>query len=216
MEDKWFYAISVNDTSIMRECILMGFDINIRDINGYSAIHYATKMSNIELLLFLINQGANINSCDLYGNTPIIIACSKGDVYISEILIKNGCDVNIRNKNSNTALYYSIHENTEITQMLLENGANINVIDIDGETPILTALKHGYSDIIALFLKRYTDIVLKTISSKKYNIIKKSVFVSNIERNIKMDVKNTICISDSIYNEYKNKMMIYSIGFVNN
>lgn len=216
MEDKWFYAVSVNDTSIMIECIFSGFDINKRDNIGHSAIHYATKMSNIELLLFLIKHGANINSRDLYGNTPIIIACSKGDVSISETLIKNGCDINIRNKKSNTALYYAIHENTEITQLLLENGADINIIDSDGETPLLTALKHEYSDIIALFLKRYTESVLKIMSSKKYNVIKKSLFMSNIERNIKMDVKNTICISDSIYNEYKNKMMIYSIGFVNN
>lgn len=216
MIDKWFYAVSVNDTSIMEECILNGFDINECDNNGHSAIHYASKVSNADLLIFLIRHGANVNSRDLYGNTPIIIACSKGDVRISEILIKNGCNINIRNKNCNTALNYAIHENIEITELLLENGADINMIDSDGETPLLTALKHEYSDIIALFMKRYTDIVLKTMTTKKYNIIKKSVFMVNIERNIKMDVKNTICISDSIYNEYKNKMMIYSIGFVNN
>ena len=216
MQDKWFYAVHVNDVTILTECIIKGFDIDMRDENGNYAIHYATKSSNKNLLLFLIKNGADVNSRDLYGNTPIIIACSKGDVIISDILIKNGCDVNLRNKKYNTALHYAIHESTGTTILLLQNGADINLLDSGGETPLLTALKNGYSAIVSIFLQKYTEYVLKLMFYENYTIIKKSLFIFNIENNIKMNKNTTICISDSIFDEYKNRIIIYSIGFERN
>lgn len=80
-------------------------------------------------------------------------------------LIKEG--VNVKASFGSVAvppLIIAVHENNpEMVQLLLENGANINVRESEGNTPLLMAAQFGFKDIVKKLLQVGADI-----NSKNY------------------------------------------------
>lgn len=70
-----FYTIWANDIDTIRKLIDMGCDVNAKDNNNVSPLHYAcsyAKMQdNLETIKLLIENGANINAKDNRGQTPL-------------------------------------------------------------------------------------------------------------------------------------------------
>lgn len=61
----------LNNTIPSKEFLKVGADVNAEDQNKRTALHYATKKSNRELLELLIQGGININKIDEDGNSAI-------------------------------------------------------------------------------------------------------------------------------------------------
>ncbi|OHS99019.1 hypothetical protein TRFO_08568 [Tritrichomonas foetus] len=47
-----------------------GSNINYRDINGYTCLHYAAMQDNLELIDFLLSNGASIDQSDIFSAAP--------------------------------------------------------------------------------------------------------------------------------------------------
>lgn len=78
---------------------------------------------------------------------------------IMEVLIND--DVNFKSKNNSTLLMIAISRNVEIVRLLLENGANPNVVNCNGSTALSIAI-YFKNYALAELLIRYganTDIV---------------------------------------------------------
>src|SRR5690606_1191253 len=93
-----------------------------------------------EIARFLLSQEIKINYQDAQGITPLMYAVSLGRVEIVKLLIEwGGVKVNLQDKEGRTALYYAVcleGENMQaIIELLLKNGADANLIDINGHSP---------------------------------------------------------------------------------
>lgn len=105
-----------NNTSKIRELQntintlikLGGANINTRDFRGgWTPLHYAVSLGNLELVEFLVEHGANINAKDINGVTPLHIAAKNGHFSIVKFLVKHGALIDVVDIYGKTPIDYA-------------------------------------------------------------------------------------------------------------
>lgn len=119
-------------------------------------------LGKYELTTQLIEQNPDtVNSLSADGFTPLGLATYFGNEEICRFLIKSGADVNIPANNGFNV--YPIHsavaiKNYNITKMLIDAGAIINVKQQAGFTPLHAAAQLGDIEMIILLLEHNAEI----------------------------------------------------------
>jgi ankyrin repeat protein len=93
-----------------------GTDVNARDENGMTPLHYTATNGETDLAELLISRRADVNIRDDEGNTPLHWAVQNSFTAIAEMLLENGADPNIMNDEGKTAL--DIAEEIDSTDMI--------------------------------------------------------------------------------------------------
>ncbi len=127
-EKTWFEAIRNNDLSEVEKLIEQGFDVNIQDADGSTAMHIAADEANDELVFTLLCNKVNVHQKDSCGNNALHRAAAKGHQEIVQYLIDWGVDSS-GVKHMDVAL-----------DLLARNS--------DGKTARMLASDHGYTDIV--------------------------------------------------------------------
>ena len=105
--------------------------------------YYPTEEKAIEL----ISYGADVNQKDFSGLTPLMNASINGYVKLAIELINHNADVNARELDSRgnisaDSLFYAVNANNslELVKVLLNSGANPNIVYLDPEEGNFTIL----------------------------------------------------------------------------
>lgn len=133
--------------TIVEYLLNLDADFDIKNNKGEKAVHYAKETTTLELL---IRKGADVNAQDMEGKTPLMIAVALS-LNLSKYLLENGARANIKDNKENQALHFSV-EYPLIAERLLQYGAEINVRNMEGFTPLGVAL-HKRDMLTAAFLK---------------------------------------------------------------
>ncbi|EAX92480.1 ankyrin repeat protein, putative [Trichomonas vaginalis G3] len=148
-----------NIPSICEYFLLYGANINEKDNNGNTTLHYAAQKNSKEIFEFLISHGANINNKTNNGNTALHIAADYKNIEIAELIISHGANVNEKNNNAKTALHYAARKNSkETTKLLISYGANINEKANNGKTALHYAACHNSAETAELLISHGADI----------------------------------------------------------
>ena len=110
-----------------------------------------------------------INSFSEDGFTPLGLASYFGKEDVARYLLLKGADPNVPSQNG-----YHVYplnstvaaNNSDITKILLEAGAEVNVTQSSGLTPLHSAAYHGNIEILILLLEAGADIHAKTDAGK--------------------------------------------------
>lgn len=136
--------------------IQAGADVNHKDETEQSAYLIATSEGYLELLNLTLTAGADLRSLDSFQGTGLIRAAERGHVEIVEQLLTTGIAVDHVNRLGLTALLEAIMfgdggpRHTAVVQRLVEAGADVNLADGSGVTPLAHARQRGYQAMIAL------------------------------------------------------------------
>jgi ankyrin repeat protein len=112
------------------------------DSSGNTPLHYATAYGWKECAEILINAGANVNANSSWKITPLNIAMLKNHFGVVKFLLNQpGIDVNCKDEQGRTLISLAVELNTDeaieyMTYLLKEKGADPNVPDINGDTPL--------------------------------------------------------------------------------
>jgi ankyrin repeat protein len=142
-----------NNVDAAKVLIEAGADVNAKDKMNDSAYLYAGARGHLEILKMTLAHGADLKSTNRYGGTALIPASERGHVDTVRTLIEAGVDVDHVNNLGWTALLEAIilsdggPRHQLIVQLLLKAGANANLADKDGVTPLLHARNRGYTEI---------------------------------------------------------------------
>lgn len=130
-----------------------GSDVNARDSQENSAFLLAGAEGYLDILKLTLRSGADVKSTNRYGGTALIPAAHHGHVEAVRELLKTPVPIDHVNKLGWTALLEAIilgdggARHTEIVRLLVAAGANVNLADRDGVTPLAHARKRGFAAI---------------------------------------------------------------------
>lgn len=113
--------------------------IDVRDIQGYVALHYAIINKNIRIINMLLKYNAKINMQNNQGYSPLHLAVIYKNYDICKIITEYRNDndklnINIKCNTGETALHLAVNfELCDIVLLLLKSGINPNLLDYDNE-----------------------------------------------------------------------------------
>ena len=144
----------------MKILLSAGADVNIYPKQKCSALAIAAQKDNRQLVKMLIDAGAEV---EMYGeqNSPISIATILGHTEcLKELLVAHGKDLDCEAKPENAiALILAVQlEKADSVEALLKSGADVNVKDGLGNTPLMTAIKLGSTPILQILINHGADV----------------------------------------------------------
>ncbi len=118
-----FYEIEKNNKENMKLILDVDIlDLNIKNKDGDSYLHYAIKNKNYNLIHNLIRKGIDLNIQNNLGNSPLHLAYELDDSVAINILIKNNINTRLKNKKGQIAEEINIKNNYDLNN-------NLNNID---------------------------------------------------------------------------------------
>lgn len=170
-------AAESNDLSRLEYLCSLGVDINIRDRNDRTPLHYAT-FNNVDetylnVIVLLLKNGADIDARDNVGKTPLFYLVKNGNLKILKIFLNYKANFNVLDncgRSLLTSATGSLVDNIEVIQLLLKLGLDANHCCIDRNTPLLwsciTAALTGNLKVIKCLLKNNAN--MNTINNAGY------------------------------------------------
>ncbi|XP_034183009.1 E3 ubiquitin-protein ligase mind bomb 1 isoform X2 [Osmia lignaria lignaria] len=122
-------------------------DITLTNNNGFNALHHAALRGNpsaMRVLLSKLPRPWIVDEKKDDGYTALHLAALNNHVEVAEQLARAGkADLDLQNVNLQTALHLAVErQHTQIVRLLVREGANLNVADKDGDTPLHEALRY--------------------------------------------------------------------------
>ncbi len=145
-----------NHLAVCALLIKAGADVNVQDNTKQSAYLIPTAGGYLELLRMTLAAGADVRSTDSYNGTGLIRAADRGHVEIIRELLKTPIKIDHVNRLGWTALLEAIilgdggPRHTEVVRLLVTAGADVNLADGGGVTPLAHAKRNGQAAIIAI------------------------------------------------------------------
>ena len=134
-----------DDLAALQTALLSRPDVNLRDkLTQASALEYAVKNGNREIVQALLWAKVDVNARDGEGQTVLMLLSEETTDEIVWDLINAGAKVNLRDEDGDTALI-SVAEvnNVEALKVLLDAGAKVNGTNNNGETALMLAAGSG-------------------------------------------------------------------------
>jgi ankyrin repeat protein len=166
------------DEEVTALLLKYGADIEASDIDGYAPLLTQVKGGHILSVIELLDSGAKVNSIAWKtGETAVMLAVStshsesiemedqnskdilnSSDEVILELIDRNA-DISVVDNMNKSALHYACkHGNLPSAILLINAGADVNLQDINGTTPICYAAEyHNFlvsRELVALLLAR--------------------------------------------------------------
>ncbi len=145
-----------NHVEAARVLIAAGADVNAQDDIRNSAFLLAGARGHLAILRLTLAAGADLKSTNRFGGTALIPACHYGHVETVRELLATKIDVDHVNDLGWTALLEAVilgdggSRHTAIVRMLVAAGANVNIADRQGVTPLQHARERRYREIASI------------------------------------------------------------------
>ena len=132
--------VNAGDLVAVKKFLDQGGNVNLQDEPGMTPLHHAVNAdhrgSHLKMIQLLIKRGANVNAVDDTHHTPLHLA---SHAEAAKLLLKAGANVNAQTERSGETLLnaaaggaaqgapQSYETYLELTQLLLANGADVNL-----------------------------------------------------------------------------------------
>jgi uncharacterized protein len=161
-------AAARGDMTTVRALLTAGkVDANAPDRDGTPALHWVTRIGDIDIAKRLVAAGADVNAANRAGVAPLHLAIQAGDAAMTRWLLEHGADVAKPDRTGEPPLMIAAHTGDRaVAQALLDHGATVDVRDAAfGQTPLMVAVRDQRLEVAKLLLDGGADANAQTTAA---------------------------------------------------
>ena len=172
-------AAEVGNADMLKLLLEVGANADSPNPDGQTALLAVARTGNVKAAQLLLNEGATVDAREKWGGqTALMWASARRHPEMMQLLISKGADVNARSIDRNyqrhvtaegrpksldsgglTPLLYAARENCmACVEVLLKNGADIDLPDPDGVSPLLVAIMNANWDLARQLIMAGADV----------------------------------------------------------
>ena len=148
-----------------------GANANATTWSGETVLMTCARTGSVEAVAVLLDRGADVQAAEVErGQTALMWAAAENHADVVQALIEGGAGVNARTKGGSEYLRAGIASAgytpilfaarigaMDAARVLLDNGANVNDVALDGSTPLLVATHQARWELAHVLLSRGAD-----------------------------------------------------------
>jgi ankyrin repeat protein len=166
-------AITHQNLQTVKLLIGRGADVNFstrqHDSHWPSPLHFPAEYGYVGIMDCLIKAGADVNVQDSDGDTLLFCAVQADETEAAIHLIEKDADVNLCQcglKGRSPLHEAADNGNLKIMDCLIKAGADMNVLDSDGDTPLFCAVARHKTKAVINLIENGADVNLCGCGSK--------------------------------------------------
>jgi ankyrin repeat protein len=157
-------ATKNKNSRAVRALLRQQADVNARQGDGATALHWAVYWDDSETADLLIQAGARVNATNDLGVTALYLACENGSVAMVQKLLKAGANPNATLPSGESALMTAARAGSVgVVKALLAQGAKVNAAEnTQGQTALMWAAARGYQGVTRVLIDAGADITARS------------------------------------------------------
>ncbi|KAF5281784.1 hypothetical protein FQR65_LT14531 [Abscondita terminalis] len=190
------WAVTVNEDGYVKALIEHGADVNKENSDGETPLNRARRLGydilermmtktddgfqQFDNLCQAVKRGAiftvkkllendfDIDKKNENGETLLMIALESCEVGVADYLITRGASLNLTNNRGYSSLHYAASVGDVVNvRRHLDSGVDIDIADINGDTPLFTACFSNNRNVVKLLLERKARVELSPMNNPK-------------------------------------------------
>ena len=166
-------AVRAADLAAVRLLLAGPVDVDTRQPDGATALHWAVHREHLEIADLLIGAGADANAANDLGVTPLLMACARGYGVLVESLLAAGADPNAALESGETALMAASRSGSlEAVNALLAARARVDVTESTrGQSALMWAVANRHPAITRALIEHGADVGVRSRTRRRvYNM----------------------------------------------
>ena len=163
---KLIEAARNRNLAAVRSLIQKKADVNARQPDGGTALHWAVHWDDLAMAEALTRAGADANAANDYGIVPMYQACTNGSAAMVGLLLKSGANASAALPSGETMLMAAARAGSvDAVKALLASGASVNAAEkTRGQNALMWAVSERHSDVARTLIEAGADINARTTS----------------------------------------------------
>ncbi len=151
-------AVEIADHAKVHALIKRHANVDLPQVDGMTALHWASRLDDLEIAKLLLKAGANAQTSNRYGVTPLSIACANGSGDLVQILLAAGADPNTTLPGGETVLMTAARTGkVGPVEALLTRGATVDAKEQRGQTALMWAAAEGHAAVVQRLIAAGAD-----------------------------------------------------------
>ena len=152
-------AAEHGNRALIRTLLDAGADVNARQVDGMTALHWAVYHDAAETAALLVRSGADVTVENRYGVPPLSMAATNGNADIVTLLLDAGANANTTLRGGETVLMTAARTgNLGAVRALLAHGADPNALEQRDQTALMWAAAEGHTAVVHALVEVGADI----------------------------------------------------------
>jgi ankyrin repeat protein len=149
------------DRQAIRAALARKADVNLAQVDGTTALHWAVERDDLEMADLLIRAGARVDARTREGVMPLQLAAVNGSATMLDRLLKAGADPNapLSTSGDTATMMAARTGKPDAIRVLAESGANVNARESwGGTTALMWAVSEGHADAASALIAAGADV----------------------------------------------------------
>lgn len=142
-------ACIVNNIAIINALLKRGANVRTKAVDGCTPLHVASACCNEKIVKVLLKWGADVKDKTNDNVTVLHLVCEKNNKLLINLFLEQDVDIDVRtNMDGSTALHMLCKKgNEDGVAKLINKGANVDIKNFEGKTPLDVVCDNNLSDI---------------------------------------------------------------------
>ena len=156
----------VNHVTTLDTLLRYKADPNLQNHVGETPLHLAVMYNNVQLVREILHNGCSVDLIDGRSRSPLLYAENET---ILRQLLSHGASVTVEDNSSNIVLHRlarNVKVKANLVTIVLEKGADVNKVNMFGETPIFGACASGSEEKVKVLVTGGADTKIQNSSGQ--------------------------------------------------